>query len=316
MELERLSRGFIQQLSGFIGPDTDIPAPDVYTNSTIMGWMMDEYAKVHRRKSPAVITGKPIPLGGSLGREDATGRGAYYCIKELERLREWKVSEIRVAIQGFGNAGQHVAHLLHEDGYRIVAVSDSQGGVYHHQGLDIPKVIEEKNRSRNLSGVYCGCSVCHCEGCEWEGTERISNQDLLQLDVDLIIPAALENQITADNAARIKAPIVVEVANGPTTPQADVILNDRGVTVIPDILANAGGVTVSYFEWLQNRAGSYWSEPEVHERLSKTMIAAFGAIHEKTLNLKIDYRTAAYVRALERINAAVDSQGTYGYFNH
>lgn len=315
LELERLSRGLIQRIAGCIGPDTDIPAPDVYTNSTIMGWMMDEYSRIHGRKIPAVITGKPLPLGGSLGRDDATGRGAYYCIKELERLRGWKPSETRVAVQGFGNAGQHVARLLHQDGYRVVAVSDSHGAAFRAQGLDIPRVIAKKNSSRSLSGIYCECSVCHCEHCENAGTEKISNEELLELEVDILIPAALENQITEANAGRIKAPMIVEVANGPVSPEADEILNGRGAMIVPDILANAGGVTVSYFEWLQNRAGSVWTEEEVHRRLHKTMTEAFGAIHGRMNGSEMDFRDAAYVHALERINAGVAAQGTYSYFN-
>ncbi|MCB1120333.1 MAG: Glu/Leu/Phe/Val dehydrogenase [Verrucomicrobiae bacterium] len=316
LELERLSRGFIQQIAGFIGPDTDIPAPDVYTNPTIMGWMMDEYAKIQQKKVPAVITGKPIPLGGSLGREDATGRGAYYCIKELERLHNWIPSDIKIAVQGFGNAGQFVAQLLHNDGYCIVAVSDSQGGAYRPEGLDIPRVIEEKNSKHSLDDIYCICSVGQTEHCNNHGTDRISNQALLELDVDLLIPAALEDQITIANANNIKAPFVVEVANGPITPEADKILLQKSTVVLPDILANAGGVTVSYFEWLQNRAGDYWTEEEVHRRLEKIMVKAFTQVHQKSELLEIDYRTAAYAHALQKINEAVESQGTYGYFNY
>lgn len=312
LELERLSRGFIRQLDGFVGPDRDIPAPDVYTNATVMGWMADEYSKIHRQKVTAVVTGKPVPLGGSLGREDATGRGAYYCIKEIEKAKRWNSGDIRVAVQGFGNAGQRVAHLLYEDGYCVVAVSDSQGAIYRPHGLDIPMVVEGKNRKRNLSGMYSECSVCHCEH---EGARQLSNQQLLELDVDILIPAALENQITQANADRIKAPIIIEVANGPTTPEADGILNGKGCMVVPDILANAGGVTVSYFEWLQNRAGIYWAEDEVHQRLETIMSQAFSSVHSKISELNIDFRTAAYVRALERINAAVEAQGTYSYFS-
>jgi glutamate dehydrogenase (NADP+) len=316
LELERLSRGFIQQIAGFIGPDTDIPAPDVYTNPTIMGWMMDEYAKMQRKKVPSVITGKPIPLGGSLGREDATGRGAYYCIKELEALHQWVPSEIRVAVQGFGNAGQFVAKLLHKDGYRIVAVSDSQGGAYRPEGLEIPRVIREKNSKHSLDDIYCTCSVGKTDHCNNHGTERISNETLLELDVDLLIPAALEDQITAENANNIKAAFIIEVANGPVTPEADKILLQKNTVILPDILANAGGVTVSYFEWLQNRAGDYWTEEEVHRRLEKIMVNAFTQVHRKRELLEVDYRTAAYAHALQKINEAVESQGTYGYFNY
>lgn len=315
MELERLSRGFAQAMAGFIGPDTDIPAPDVYTNATIMGWIMDEYSRIHQKKIPGVITGKPIPLGGSLGRDDATGRGAYYCIKELEQLEGWADAEQTVAIQGFGNAGQHVARLLHADGYRIVAVSDSHGGLFREEGLDIPEVIKQKNARRHIDDLYCRCQVCECEHCCGHGSRQIDNAELLQLDVDILIPAALENQITAANAGDVQASIIVEVANGPVTPEADEILHRRERLVMPDILANAGGVTVSYFEWVQNRAGASWSEEEVHTKLHERMATAFGTIHARMNAAGCDMRTAAYAVALEQIGAAVEAQGTHGFFS-
>lgn len=324
MELERLSRGFIEQIADFIGPETDIPAPDVYTNAMIMGWMMDEFSKIRRQRTPAVITGKPIPLGGSLGRDGATGRGAYYCIKELERLKAWEPADIRVAVQGFGNAGQHVARLLHTDGYRIVAVSDSRGGVFRADGLDVPRAIQLKNQGRAVGEVYSTRSVCECPKCGGEdcncsrddaGTGQvISNQALLELDVGVLIPAALEDQITVENAAKVRAPVVVEVANGPTTSEADEILAGKDTLVVPDILANAGGVTVSYFEWAQNRAGYYWTEHDVHQRLQQIMAQEFNAIHEFAVVKQIDMRTAAYAHALNRIGEAIESQGTSRYF--
>ncbi len=310
LELERLSRGFIQQIADFIGPETDVPAPDVYTNSMIMGWMMDEYSKIRRQHTPAVITGKPIPLGGSLGREDATGRGAYYCIKELESRRNWKPEKVRVAVQGFGNAGQHVAHLLHGDGYRIVAVSDSQGAIYKPDGFDVASLMYMKNESRRLKAVYCDGSVC-----ESVDAQQLSNAQLLELDVDLLIPAALENQITVDNATRIQAPVIVEVANGPTTSEADKILNAQGTLVVPDILANAGGVTVSYFEWVQNKAGYYWPLKEVHAKLHTIMQREFGNVHNMMQHHGTDMRTAAYMLALSRIGDAISAQGTDRYFS-
>ena len=309
LELERLSRGFIEQIADFIGPETDVPAPDVYTNAMIMGWMMDEYSKIRRQHTPAVITGKPIQLGGSLGRDDATGRGAYYCIKELEQRRGWQPSEIRVAVQGFGNAGQHVARLLDADGYRIVAVSDSRGSIYSPEGFDVPSLIYMKNSSRQLKAVYCDGSVC-----ESVEADPISNDELLELDVDLLIPAALENQITADNADRIKAPVIVEVANGPTTSEADEVLNSKGTLVVPDILANAGGVTVSYFEWVQNKAGYYWPVDEVHSKLHAIISREFGNVYELMSEHHIDMRTAAYALALQRIGDAIGAQGTMRYF--
>jgi glutamate dehydrogenase (NADP+) len=310
LELERLSRGFVQQFADHLGPEIDVPAPDVYTNARVMGWMMDEYSKIRRQRVPAVITGKPIELGGSLGRDDATGRGAYYCIKELERRRGWDPSEIRVGIQGFGNAGQHVGSLLHADGYRIIAVSDSRGGIHRPDGFDVPSLVQMKNESRRLKAVYCDGSVC-----EMVEAEQVSNEELLELDVDVLIPAALENQITRANADSVKAPVIVEVANGPVTSDADDTLRDRGLTVVPDIVANAGGVTVSYFEWVQNRTGLAWELDEVHSRLETIMRREFAAVHDLADEAELDLRTAAYAHALRRIGAAIAAHGTQSYFN-
>ncbi|WDI45174.1 Glu/Leu/Phe/Val family dehydrogenase [Bremerella sp. P1] len=310
MELERLSRGFIEQIADFIGPETDIPAPDMYTNAMIMGWMMDEYSKIHRRRTPGVITGKPIPLGGSQGREDATGRGAYYCIKELEKKRDWVPKNTRVAVQGFGNAGQSIAHLLHADGYQVVAVSDSRGGCYKPDGFDVPSLIQIKNESRRLQAVYCTGSVCQAIQ-----ADTITNEELLELDVDILIPAALENVITVSNADKIKAPVIIEVANGPVTGEADEILNEKEKLVVPDILANAGGVTVSYFEWVQNQQGFYWSLDEVQQKLHAMMVQEFNHVYDWMVEKKIDMRTAAYAVALSRIGAAISSLGTVQYFS-
>lgn len=323
LELQRLSRAFINEIADFIGPETDIPAPDVYTNAMIMGWMTDEYSKIRRQHAPAVMTGKPVSLGGSLGRGDATGRGAYYCIKELERRKGWDPADIRVAVQGFGNAGQHVSRLLHADGYRIVAVSDSRGGVYHEAGIDIPRAIKFKQSGRAIGAVYSTRSICDCVhcgnpqcDCKTKDTigESITNEALLELNVDVLIPAALEDQITQDNADRIQAPLIVEVANGPITRGADEVLNGKGTTVVPDILANAGGVTVSYFEWTQNRSGLYWTEDEVHSRLQAIMAREFNAVYELAGEKTIDLRTAAYVHALNRIGEAITDQGTSQFF--
>jgi glutamate dehydrogenase (NADP+) len=311
MELERLTRGFIGLIADFIGPDRDIPAPDVYTNAMIMGWMMDEYSKICRQHSPDVITGKPLSLGGSLGRDDATGRGAYYCIKELEQRRNWDPGKIRVAVQGFGNAGQHVASLLHSDGYQIVAASDSRGGTYRKEGFDIPSLIKIKNETRQLKAVYCEGSVC-----EAVEAEPITNEQLLELDVDILIPAALENQVTSENASRIQAPIIVEVANGPITSEADAVLVEKGALVVPDILANAGGVTVSYFEWVQNKQRYSWPLDEVHHRLQKIMSAEFHAVYNLMEDHKIDMRTAAYAHAMRRIGQAIEAQGTHRFFSN
>ena len=275
----------------------------------IMGWMMDEYSKMRGQRTPAVITGKPIPLGGSLGREDATGRGAYYCIEELAGRKGWDPRRTRVAVQGFGNAGQHVARLLHADGYRIVAVSDSKGGIYKEEGFDIPSLIRFKNESRQLKAVYCDGTVC-----EMVDADTISNRELLELDVDLLIPAALENVINRENAGRLRAQVILEVANGPTTSDGDAILSGAEKLVVPDILANAGGVTVSYFEWVQNKQGYYWTEAQVHERLREIMSREFNAVYELTVRHGIDMRTAAYAHALNRIGQAIEAGGTQSYF--
>ena len=310
MELERMSRVFIQQIADFIGPNRDIPAPDVYTSPRIMGWMMDEYSKIRRRRTPAVITGKPLSQGGSQGRGDATGRGAYYCIKELERIHGWDPATKTVAVQGFGNAGQHVALLLHKDGYKIVSVSDSRGAIFRSEGLHIPSVASLKNEENRLAAVSP-----RGEGTEELQSDKISNEELLILDVDILIPSALENVITKDNATAVKAKIVVEVANGPTTPNADIILRDRGVTVIPDILANAGGVTVSYFEWVQNKSGLYWEEEEVHLKLSKIMRREFMNVYERSKKQKLDLRMSAYAIALERLGEAIEASGTQAFYS-
>ncbi len=309
LEVERLSRGFIEQVVDFIGPHTDIPAPDVYTNEMIMGWMMDEYSKIVRRHSPGVITGKPISMGGSLGRNDATGRGAYYCIKELEKKNQWNPKEIRVAVQGFGNAGQHVADLLHRDGYRIVAVSDSKGGIYSNDGFDVPSLVRMKHETHEVQAVYCEGTVCNVVP-----AKQISNDELLALDVDILIPAALENVIRVDNVETIKAPIIIEVANGPISSKADQILTDKNVLVVPDILANAGGVTVSYFEWVQNKNGYYWGLDEVHEKLYRIMVREFNTVFDIMKKNDINMRTAAYSHALNRLGEAIHAQGTQSYF--
>jgi glutamate dehydrogenase (NADP+) len=295
-ELERLSRSFVAAIADVIGPDRDVPAPDVYTNSQTMAWMADEYARITRRQQPAVITGKPVARGGSLGRDDATGRGGYYCLKELEQLRNWQPGEISVAVQGFGNAGQHCARLLHADGYRVVAVSDSRGGIFHPDGLDIPATIAHKQSTGRLPSP--------------PGSVTLDSGELLELDVSVLVPAALEDQIREDNVGRVQAKVVLELANGPTTGPADDALAARGTLVIPDVLANAGGVTVSWFEWLQNRAGQYWRLRDVHDKLRDVMRAQFGQVHERMQHLGSSMRTAAYALALERLSGALVATGT------
>ena len=293
-ELERLSRAYVRAIADVIGVDRDVPAPDVYTNARTMAWMADEYASVARRIEPGVITGKPVGRGGSLGRDDATGRGGYYVVKEIEKQRDWKPAETTVAVQGFGNAGQHIARLLHRDGYRIVAVSDSRGGIHAPDGLDIPQVVAHKSSTRRLPDVG----------------KVIDNNALLELDVDILVPAALEDQLTSSNAGDVKAKVVIELANGPTTGEADTILFENGTMVVPDVLANAGGVTVSWFEWLQNRAGAYWELEEVHQKLRTTMQRQYRAIYSRMNESNSPMRTAAYALALERLDNAHSAGGT------
>jgi glutamate dehydrogenase (NADP+) len=309
MEIERLSRAYVRAMADFIGPEIDIPAPDVYTNARIMGWMLDEYEAIKRRRAPAAITGKPIRLGGSLGREEATGRGAFLCVQELVKRKALNPAELRVAIQGFGNAGYHVARLLQQEGYRIVALSDSQGGIYSAKGFDVESIWTEKQASRRVRAVYCEHSVCHLVE-----HDQISNEDLLQLDVDVLIPAALEGVIGEHNAHKIRAGHIIEVANGPILSAAEPILYAKDVIVVPDVLANAGGVTVSYFEWVQNRAGYAWPLDEVRSRLAELMTRAFHEVWNIAYEEKRSLRDAAYVLAFRRIGEAVSAQGTREYF--
>jgi glutamate dehydrogenase (NADP+) len=300
-ELERLSRGYIDQIADFIGPDVDVPAPDMYTNAMVMGWMLAEYCTIHRAFTPAVITGKPIPLGGSFGRETATADGAFHVLSTLlPKLAEDGRNRLdghtpTVAIQGFGNAGAQLATLLAGDGYKVVAVADSRRAVHNKGGLDVQAVRRAKKEQGTVPA---------------DAGEEIDPEELLELDVDILVPAALEDVITEENAERVKASIVLEVANGPTSLQADAILAERGATVIPDILANAGGVTVSYFEWVQNRQGMRWSVDEVRDRLRDRMVRESEAIWDLACDRDVTLRTAAYAQGLERISAAVDATGT------
>ena len=308
-ELERLSRGYIDAIAGAIGVDTDILAPDVYTNATIMGWMMDQYSTIQRELCRGVVTGKPLALGGSKGREAATAMGAFTVIQTIEPKFKLIPAETTVAIQGFGNAGSTLAGLLAEAGYKVVAVSDSKGGIYAAQGLDIASVTKHKNQSREIKAVYCHDTVCSIVE-----HQVISNQELLALDVDILIPAALENQITKDNAEDIQAKYIFEVANGPISSDADKILSKKGTYIFPDILVNAGGVTVSYFEWVQNRSGWYWTLSEVNQRLQEKMELETEKVWQISKDLNISIRTAAYVHALNRLATALDAKGTRNYF--
>ena len=310
MELERLSRAYVRAVADFIGPQVDIPAPDVYTNARIMGWMLDEYEAIKRIKAPGVITGKPVRLGGSLGRDDATGRGAYLCIHELSKKRNLDPAKTTVAVQGFGNSGYHVARLLNDAGYKIVALSDSKGAIHSPKGFDVASIHEEKQRTRLVRAVYCEQSVC-----EIVEHDAISNDELLELDVDILIPAALEGVITEKNAGAIKARYIVEVANGPILSNADPIIEEKGIEVVPDVLANAGGVAVSYFEWVQNRQGFSWTLDEVHTRLQEVMSKAFNEVWDLAEVRKFSLRSAAYAVAIRRIGEAVEAHGTRDYFS-
>jgi glutamate dehydrogenase (NADP+) len=309
LELERLSRAYMRAMSDIVGPDKDIPAPDVYTNSRIMGWMADEYQAINGVKAPGVITGKPIALGGSLGRDEATGRGAFIVLQELAPRLGLVPAETRVAIQGFGNAGYHLARLLQTEGYRIVAVSDSKGAIYSEQGFDVESLYRTKQDTRELRGVYCQGSVC-----EMVEHQRISNEELLELDVDLLIPAALEGVIRAENVDRIQAPLIAEVANGPIAGDVDPILEGRGVRIVPDVLTNAGGVTVSYFEWVQNRSGYPWALDEVRKRLQEVLSRSFTEVWDTHEGENLSLRSAAYAVAMRRIAGAIESHGTFEYF--
>jgi len=294
-EKERLARGYIRALGRFIGPKKDIPAPDVYTTPQIMAWMMDEYSNITGYNTPGMITGKPLNIGGSLGRGDATAKGGMYVLREAAKIKNIDLSKAKVAIQGYGNAGQF-AHSLVEEmfGSKVIAISDSKGGVFNKNGLEAKKCISAKLKKG---------SVIKLDG------DKISNEELLELDVDVLIPAALENVITEKNAGNIKAKISVELANGPTTPAGDNILHDNDCYVIPDFLANAGGVTVSYFEWVQNEAGYYWPLDRVYNELDEHMTKAFHAVNDMRTKEKVHTRLAAYMVAVKRVVDAMKIRG-------
>ncbi|MFH1509430.1 MAG: Glu/Leu/Phe/Val dehydrogenase [bacterium] len=290
-ELEKLTRGFIQEIHEFIGPNKDVPAPDVNTTPQIMSWMKDEYSKIVGKDTPAVITGKPIEDGGSEGRSFSTAQGGVYVLEEALKVLKKLEEGTTVAIQGFGNAGAHMAKLLHKKDMKIVAVSDSQGGIYNPDGMD-PDAVEKMKLEKG--------SVVN-----FEAPKKVSNEEILELDVDVLVPAALENQITDVNTANIKAKIVVELANGPTTPEADEILFQNNILLIPDVLANAGGVTGSYFEWDQNMKNEHWTEEEVLQKLEPIMKKAFQDIYKMAKKHKADLRMGAYLLAVKRIADAM-----------
>jgi len=291
-EIERLSRGYVQKVWRNIGSDKDVPAPDVYTTPQIMGWMRDEYEKLVGHSDPGVITGKTIEQGGSEARGYSTAQGAVYCVRELAKKMNLNPEETTVAVQGYGNAGSFMAKILTKKGYKVIAVSDSKGGIKNMNGVDFEKLDEYKKTSGSVV--------------DFVGSENISNEEILELDVDILVPAALENQITIDNVNNIKAKAIVELANGPTTPEADEVLKTKGITIVPDVLSNAGGVTVSYFEWDQNVKGEHWSEEDVLEKLEKIMVNSFDEVWEAKEKYGIDMRTAAFVKAIERVAEKMD----------
>ncbi|MBS4173919.1 Glu/Leu/Phe/Val dehydrogenase [Bacillus sp. FJAT-49736] len=293
-EIERLSRGYVRAISQIVGPTKDIPAPDVYTNSQIMAWMMDEYSRLRENDSPGFITGKPLVLGGSEGREKATAQGVTICIEEAAKKRGINLKGARIVIQGFGNAGSFLAKFLHDSGAKVIGISDAYGALHDPDGLDIDYLLDRRDSFGTVTTLF-------------ENT--ITNKELLELDCDILVPAAISNQITADNAHNVKASIIVEAANGPTTMEATKILTDNGVLLVPDVLASAGGVTVSYFEWVQNNQGYYWSEDEVNEKLQKKLVESFNNVYSTAEARNINMRLAAYMVGLRNTAEASKFRG-------
>ncbi|WP_102027175.1 Glu/Leu/Phe/Val family dehydrogenase [Salirhabdus sp. Marseille-P4669] len=293
-ELESLSRGYVRAISQIVGPTKDIPAPDVFTNSQIMAWMMDEYSRIDEFNSPGFITGKPLVLGGSHGRDTATAKGVTICIEEAAKLKGIDLNGARVIVQGFGNAGGFLAKFMNDLGAKVIAISDAQGAIHDPDGLDIDYLLDRRDSFGTVTNLF---------------DNTISNKEMLELDCDILVPAAIENQITENNAHNIKASIVVEAANGPTTLEATKILTERGILLVPDVLASAGGVTVSYFEWVQNNQGYYWTEEEVQEKLRKVLVKSFHNIYETSQNRKIDMRLAAYMVGVRKMAEASRFRG-------
>lgn len=300
-ELEKLSRRYFAELSDLFGENKDVPAPDVNTNPQIMGWMMDTYSMHHQQYLPGVITGKPLEIGGSAGRASATAQGMVFCVREAAKHLKIDLKSSTVAIQGYGNAGSFAAKLLHEDGCKIVAISDIDGAFYDENGILPEEAIKHAAKNKTLKG--------------FEKVSKAKRMDdpmeLLELDVDILVPAALENQITKDNAKRVKAKVIAECANGPLTPKADEIVTRNGIFIIPDILCNAGGVTVSYLEWVQNRMGYYWAEERVLEDLERIMTNSFKTVLETSLEYKVNMRVAAFIVAISRVTKAAEIRGLY-----
>lgn len=293
-ELERLSRGYVRAISQIVGPTKDIPAPDVFTNSQIMAWMMDEYSRMDEFNSPGFITGKPLVLGGSHGRESATAKGVTICIREAAKKKGINLIGAKVIVQGFGNAGSFLAKFMHDAGAVVVGISDAYGALYDSEGLDIDYLLDRRDSFGTVTSLF---------------NNTISNQELLEKECDILVPAAIENQITEDNAHNIKAKIVVEAANGPTTIEGTQILTERGILLVPDVLASAGGVTVSYFEWVQNNQGYYWSEEEVEQKLEKILIKSFENIYETAERRHVDMRLAAYMVGVRKMAEASRFRG-------
>jgi len=296
-ELERMTRRYVSEILPIIGPDRDIPAPDVYTDDQTMAWVMDTYSMTVGYSSLGVVTGKPVSLGGSEGRNEATARGCLFVTQEACKVKRMHVRGATVAIQGFGNAGSIAARLFHEQGAKIIAVSDSKGAVVNTRGLDPIKAIRHKEKNGSVVALA--------------GTSRIRNEELLELKCDILIPAALENVISAENAGNIKAKIIAEAANGPVTPMADDVLTRKGILVLPDILANAGGVTVSYFEWVQDLQNFFWSEPEVNAKLEAIMKKSFQQVHDTSRKYRVNMRVAAYILAIGRVAEATMVRGLF-----
>ncbi|WP_079530150.1 Glu/Leu/Phe/Val family dehydrogenase [Halobacillus hunanensis] len=293
-ELEGISRGYVRAISQIVGPTKDIPAPDVFTNSQIMAWMMDEYSRIDEFNNPGFITGKPIVLGGSHGRETATAKGVTICIEEAAKKKGIDVEGARVVVQGFGNAGSFLAKFMHDKGAKVIGISDAYGGLHDPDGLDIDYLLDRRDSFGTVTNLF---------------KNTITNEELLELDCDILVPAAIENQITEKNANSIKATIVVEAANGPTTLEATKILSDRGILLVPDVLASAGGVTVSYFEWVQNNQGYYWTEEEVEEKLHKVIVKGFDNVFRTSENRRVDMRLAAYMVGVRKMAEASRFRG-------
>lgn len=293
-EIERLSRAYVRAISQIVGPTKDIPAPDVFSNAQNMAWMLDEYSHIREFDSPGFITGKPLVLGGSKGRETATARGVIICIEQAAKLRGMDLQDARIIVQGFGNAGSYVAQLMYKSGATVVGISDAYGALYNKDGLDIPDLLERRDSFGTVTKLF---------------KNTMTNKELLEQDCDILVPAAIENQITQENAASIRAQIVVEAANGPTTAAATKILDERGVLIVPDVLGNSGGVIVSYFEWVQNNQGFYWTEEEIDQRLIEVLTKSFATVYDTSTRYQVDMRLAAYMVGVRKMAESAHWRG-------